>query len=305
MAFSKGYRNTLCSRKQQHVCFCLAHLLLTVCVHLGRQGEFKCKAAEQSTERKMKESEAITDNGIIDGRNLKRKCIWYLMTSYFWDSHFQFPALEYSWARVQACSLCLSGEKARRGSARRAQSSPSSPSACCSASDLRDLLCAKPWLFNSGVCSLNFFHVLENKGNGSWQGDEKSQMVLSVSDLEPYASPKCPVHSLSSQYPAVLAHCSAAIPAAWLWEQNKALGLLEWLQLLCFTRADDLVLWPELFRYFKVNTTDFTVVEKCNSNSIRTIPSDKELLFIAKRSAAGHKAQEEKCFLRWSFTFCC
>ncbi|KAF4791961.1 hypothetical protein TURU_125738 [Turdus rufiventris] len=34
----------------------------------GRQGEFKCKAAEQSTERKMKESEAITDNGIIDGQ---------------------------------------------------------------------------------------------------------------------------------------------------------------------------------------------------------------------------------------------
>lgn len=87
MAFSEGYRNILCSgqhrkpRKQQHVCFCLAHLLHTVCVHLGRQGEFKCKAAEQSTERKMKESEAITDNGIIDGRNLKRKCIWDLMTS--------------------------------------------------------------------------------------------------------------------------------------------------------------------------------------------------------------------------------
>lgn len=201
MAFSKGYRNTLCSRKQQHVCFCLAHLLLTVCVHLGRQGEFKCKAAEQSTERKMKESEAITDNGIIDGRNLKRKCIWDLTTSYFWDSHFQFPALEYSWARVQACSLCLSGEKARRGSARRAQSSPSSPSACCSASDLRDLLCAKPWLFNSGVCSRTSSTCWKTKEMVPDKGMRKARWFSQFLIWSPMPAPSalCTVWALSTQ----------------------------------------------------------------------------------------------------------
>lgn len=47
------------------------------------------------------------------------------------------------------------------------------------------------------------------------------------------------------------------------------------------------------------------VVEKYNSNNIRTIPSDKELWFIAKFFVADHKTQVKKCFLEWLFTFCC
>lgn len=73
--------------------------------------------------------------------------------SYFWGSHFQLPTLEYGWDRVQPCSLCLCGEKTSRGSALRAQSSPSQPSACCSASDLRELLCAES-LGSSECCVL-------------------------------------------------------------------------------------------------------------------------------------------------------
>lgn len=49
-------------------------------VHLGRQGEFKCKAAEKSTERKNA-LKPLQTSGIIDGRNLKRKCMWDLTTS--------------------------------------------------------------------------------------------------------------------------------------------------------------------------------------------------------------------------------
>lgn len=111
MAFWKGYRNVLClglqrkTSKQQHVWFHLANLLLTVCLYFSRrQGEFKCKAAEKSTGRNMS-LKPLQASGIINGMNLKSKCMWGLITSFFGGSYFQLPTLECGCERVQWCSL--------------------------------------------------------------------------------------------------------------------------------------------------------------------------------------------------------
>lgn len=53
------------AEKAKKIIACLflpgSFIAYSLSVHLGRQGEFKCKAAEKSTEGKIKESEAITD----------------------------------------------------------------------------------------------------------------------------------------------------------------------------------------------------------------------------------------------------
>lgn len=94
--------------------------------------------------------------------NLKSKCMWGLTTSclifgivIFNCQHLSVAGRGYNNA---ACCLCLSGETTSKGSALRvlqqAQSGPSHPRACCSASDLtgyfplRSSLWRKAWLFS-------------------------------------------------------------------------------------------------------------------------------------------------------------
>lgn len=140
--------------------------------------------------------------------------------------------------------LLIRREEFQRLRALRAQSSLSSPCACCSASDLRECSVQKALGLLRVLCVHLIFHMLKNKRNG----DEKSQVVLYVSNLEPHASTKCHLqpsgHSLSSS--SCLHIAGKLFPQADYENRSVHWGCWNGCSyLLCFTSAGGLTwaLW--------------------------------------------------------------